>query len=568
MSISGERGIRTPGPVTVNGFQDHRIRPLCHLSLTGRKCKNILHPTKFNLSRLSLYNILGFMINGVRFFFAAIALFASQVVYGQDFNVNVFYSQFLQANGEPYIEVYFALDPNTVALAQNNRQQWQGNVEVLITVKKEDKIVAIDKFQMLTPEMNDTTLWHPFVFQQSRLALSQGEFEIFIEMKDVHSAKAPVTIRHPFKVEFLENRIAASSMLILDSYKESNAKDAHVKYGVEMIPIVPAGTYFIPEKVSSLPFYIELYNTNHVIGEESGYVLKFFIRDNLAKKTLNNFTGYKKAKGSKVQPLLNEFNITELKTGYYEVVVEVVNSQNEIVETFSTPFYRRNGQADYASIDLREVKIANTFVEGMRSPDTLVAYIECLYPISTEAERRIASNLLVEKKLEVMQSYFFNFWKQREPSDPNASWQTYLADVKKVNSMFGSQSIPGYKTEMGRVYLQYGKPTLIERSDHDPSNYPWQIWQYDVLQSAATPTQNNQLFVFVDQALTGRTFQLIHSTALGEIRDDKWQFQLNRHTNRGPDVDAQSTQMGRDNFGYRVNNNFIIGDQRFWFDRQ
>ena len=28
----GERGIRTPGPVTVNGFQDRRFRPLSHLS--------------------------------------------------------------------------------------------------------------------------------------------------------------------------------------------------------------------------------------------------------------------------------------------------------------------------------------------------------------------------------------------------------------------------------------------------------------------------------------------------------------------------------------------------------
>ena len=28
----GERGIRTPGPVTVNSFQDCRIRPLCQLS--------------------------------------------------------------------------------------------------------------------------------------------------------------------------------------------------------------------------------------------------------------------------------------------------------------------------------------------------------------------------------------------------------------------------------------------------------------------------------------------------------------------------------------------------------
>ena len=28
----GERGIRTLGTFRFNGFQDHRIRPLCHLS--------------------------------------------------------------------------------------------------------------------------------------------------------------------------------------------------------------------------------------------------------------------------------------------------------------------------------------------------------------------------------------------------------------------------------------------------------------------------------------------------------------------------------------------------------
>ena len=30
--MSGELGIRTPGPVTVNSFQDCRNRPLCQLS--------------------------------------------------------------------------------------------------------------------------------------------------------------------------------------------------------------------------------------------------------------------------------------------------------------------------------------------------------------------------------------------------------------------------------------------------------------------------------------------------------------------------------------------------------
>lgn len=30
--LGGKRGIRTPGPSQVIGFQDRRIRPLCHLS--------------------------------------------------------------------------------------------------------------------------------------------------------------------------------------------------------------------------------------------------------------------------------------------------------------------------------------------------------------------------------------------------------------------------------------------------------------------------------------------------------------------------------------------------------
>ncbi len=30
--IGGEGGIRTPGGLRLNGFQDRRIRPLCHLS--------------------------------------------------------------------------------------------------------------------------------------------------------------------------------------------------------------------------------------------------------------------------------------------------------------------------------------------------------------------------------------------------------------------------------------------------------------------------------------------------------------------------------------------------------
>ena len=42
--ISGELGIRTPGGVTLNSFQDCRNRPLCQLS--GAKVHFELYPPK------------------------------------------------------------------------------------------------------------------------------------------------------------------------------------------------------------------------------------------------------------------------------------------------------------------------------------------------------------------------------------------------------------------------------------------------------------------------------------------------------------------------------------------
>ena len=44
-AFGGERGIRTPGGLTLNSFQDCRNRPLCHLS--GRKISIFFKLTHF-----------------------------------------------------------------------------------------------------------------------------------------------------------------------------------------------------------------------------------------------------------------------------------------------------------------------------------------------------------------------------------------------------------------------------------------------------------------------------------------------------------------------------------------
>ena len=54
--MSGELGIRTPGPVTVNSFQDCRNRPLCQLSGCKIIALGLIFQKNYqNLKKLHLY---------------------------------------------------------------------------------------------------------------------------------------------------------------------------------------------------------------------------------------------------------------------------------------------------------------------------------------------------------------------------------------------------------------------------------------------------------------------------------------------------------------------------------
>ena len=56
-SFRGERGIRTPGGMTLNSFQDCRNRPLCHLSQLRVQIYNFFSPMQ-----LFLFKILNFIL--------------------------------------------------------------------------------------------------------------------------------------------------------------------------------------------------------------------------------------------------------------------------------------------------------------------------------------------------------------------------------------------------------------------------------------------------------------------------------------------------------------------------
>jgi hypothetical protein len=86
--------------------------------------------------------------------------------------------------------------------------------------------------------------------------------------------------------------------------------------------------------------------------------------------------------------------------------------------------------------------------------------------------------------------------------------------VEIANQRFTAMSRPGWKSDRGRVYLTYGEPSEIERFPNQTDSKPYEIWYYNELEGGV-------VFVFAD--ITGfSSYQLVHSTLRGELRDDDW----------------------------------------------
>ncbi len=119
--------------------------------------------------------------------------------------------------------------------------------------------------------------------------------------------------------------------------------------------------------------------------------------------------------------------------------------------------------------------------------------------------------------VEAKREFMYTFWKARDenPSDErNQYFLDYLKRITESNDKYSAAKKNGWKTDRGRVYLVYGRPSEIERYPNQIESKPYEIWRYESLEGGV-------VFVFGD--VSGyNDYQLLHSTKRGELRDDSW----------------------------------------------
>jgi len=427
------------------------------------------------------------------------------------------YATFNSPEG-PYIETYLAVDAKSVVYKKLSDGNFQGTVNILMTFKLNNEIKAFKKYELKSPAVADTAKRDFHFIDQQRFLLPNGTYEFEVQLSD-QNKKAEVTpYAQTITISYPKDKPAISGIELVKSYSHSEKATEINKSGYDLIPYVYS---FYPQTDSKLIFYCELYNVGKQVGAGEKYLLTYFIETLENGQRVKDLAKIKKETAKEVTAVLADLNIVNLPTGNYHLVVEARDQQNQVITSRKLFFQRSNPYAQLTINDLAAANPANSFVEKYTNIDSLREYVSSTYPISSALEKNFLKGNLKTASHEVLQQYFLGFWQRRDANDPEQAWNAYKYMVEVTEHNFGTPVKRGYQTDRGRVFLQYGAPNVRAERYNEPSNYPYEIWQYYTL-----PNQSNRKFVFYSPDMVTSDFFLLHSDAIGEIHNTRWQVDL------------------------------------------
>ena len=98
------------------------------------------------------------------------------------------------------------------------------------------------------------------------------------------------------------------------------------------------------------------------------------------------------------------------------------------------------------------------------------------------------------KKGKELELLFLSFWKERDPTPStslNELMEEYYIRVNYVNEYFNMSWREGWETDFGMIYILFGPPDRVERSNPtSASSSVYEVWYYSRL---------SKQFVFKDQ---------------------------------------------------------------------
>ena len=458
----------------------------------------------------------------------------------------------LPENDKPYVETYLDINAWSLNFVKESEGQYRATVEVTIVVRQNDTVAYLKKYNLHSPYTSSPEATNFTFFDMQRFALGAGIYDLELTISDKASQQSPAVINEKLVVYFPKDRPSMSRMLLISKASKTVEENVLSRGGYDMVPYISS---FVPAEQKVLNPYFEIYNLDKELGNDS-YLVYLYVEQQENGRRVQSTERLVRGKAANAKAAIySEVDISKVPSGNYNLVTEIRNRKNETLLKGSVPFQRSNPQVQPDTLSAEDV--ATSFAGLLTDEQKLNYYIDALYPIASETEKDIANNLIKKPGLAEKQTFLYQFWMRRDPLDPAGKWHEYLGWLTYVDEHFSYPKTPGYRTDRGRVYLQYGPPdfirdeknfvgalklgggtnsqnkfsadqtagpvtqTVANNSQGHVYYLPYQLWRYNRM-AADEP---NRVFLFWDEFRSG-FYKLLNSNARGEVRDPLWERRL------------------------------------------
>lgn len=460
------------------------------------------------------------------------------------FGYSAFY---LPENNQPYVETYLNFNAWSLNLVADETGQYRATVEITLIIRRGDSVAYAKKYDLHSPYTSSAESDNFTFFDLQRFALGNGIYDMELTMRDKASNRPPTVFNDRLVVFFQKDAAAMSNIQLMLSATPTEEANMLSRNGYDMVPYV---NDYIPSSISQLHPYIEIYNLDKE-SNGSPYVVYYSIRQKETGRRIASYDNFISRPAAKANdPIYTSIDIATLPSGNYNLVAEVRNLKGETMLTKSLSFQRSN--PGITTDGLAEEAVAKSFAARIVDQNKLNYYISALYPISSPKEISVANHIIKDSNLVEKQTFFYNFWLNRDMLDPESQWNDYLKRLNYVDQHFSYPKTPGYMTDRGRVYLQYGPPDFIrdeknfvgalylqasagqdmgstaQHHQYDSQGHihylPYQLWRYNLPQNDFP----NRVFLFWDEFRSGY-YRLLNSNARGELRTSNWERMLSQN---------------------------------------
>ncbi len=392
-----------------------------------------------------------------------------------------------------------------------------GEIFVRMSILKEGEVVQSDAYRLSSPFMKDSIISD--FYDIKRFALAPGEYQFNIELQDLNNNQEPLKASQNILIEDLSTSISISDIVIAEFASKGDGTSVFYKSGYDIIPRLVT---FYPQELNTIPAYFEIYHSN--LLKDSVFAIKQTIINSLTGEILQDYTRFTKLNTAEVVPFFKKIDITNLTTGKYILNFAIINKNMKQL-SFQSYHFDRSNDIDYSYL-AEELVLDPAFQESI-TDDSIGFYLLSLIPISKANEIRNIIKLSKLKNAESARKYIQLYWANTSPENPYEAWIKYKHQIQRIQRLYSTSFQNGYETDRGRVYLQYGPPSHINRNFNSVNEYPYEIWQYNRI-----GVYNNRRFVFYNPELNDNNFQLLHSDMIGEIQNTNWQNEISRVNGR------------------------------------